>query len=327
MTKIERHWFVWIAGIKGPKAEIWAKDLSAKELGKSITPLFKKELGWDDPRSLDELTVKYPYPSLPEGTKAAADDVISKVTLLDYTGNGHVNKDRAIDILLFTKNTRLTMSPAAMSDISSMSKEVKNQQLTYMANTIPSSWEFVDYTFIIEKVTRAFTHQFVRSRHCSFAQQTMRVLDVDGWDYGTGPTIDDTPTKNLDMNNKQLYQRTMEDIDVSYRELIASGVAIEDARGVLPTNILTNIVAKMNMRTFVELVRKRSSPRVQGEYRFVLEQMKKAVHIVHPWIDLFIERTFEKAAKDLENAIQNNVNDSMLQMDMIKLIDQMRSQS
>jgi thymidylate synthase ThyX len=78
-----------------------------------------------------------------------------KVTLINYTHN-------AMDLLIFTKNTRLTMSPDRLEEIAKWPLERKWNELEYMANTIPSSWEFCDYTFMIEGVTRAFTHQLVR---------------------------------------------------------------------------------------------------------------------------------------------------------------------
>lgn len=243
------------------------------------------------------------------------------VTLIDYTGICTPNPANfAAGILIFTKSTRLEMSPSLREKTMAMPYEKKLAELDYMANTIPSSWEFVDYTFMITEVTRAFTHQFVRSRTFSFAQQTMRVLNVNGWDYETGPTIKE------DADRERNYTYAMNRIADAYDELIESGAAIEDARGVLPTNILTNIIAKCNMRTFVELVRKRSSPRVQGEYRDVLQAMQEAVRAVHPWIDKFIDRTFERAAKDLDAEIAS-MEDKEKATRMLKLVDQMRAQS
>ncbi len=246
-----------------------------------------------------------------------------KTTLIDYTGYGTPNPaNHAASVLLFTKSTRLTMSPGLLEGIKAIPKMEKEVELGYMANTIPSSWEFVHYTFMIEGVTRGFTHQFVRSRTCSFAQQTMRVLNVEGWEYGTGPTISTTPSF------KKTYSKAMNNIAEAYIELLTQGAAIEDARGILPTNILTNICMSCNLRTFVELVHKRSSPRVQGEYREVLEAMKEAVIAVHPWVSLFVERTFDKAAKDLDEEIDtlfiNEKIDSGIKIKLMKLVDQLR---
>lgn len=247
-----------------------------------------------------------------------------KVTLVDFTGKGQKDPaDYAAGVLMFTKATRLSMSPSLLDEILAKPYEEKLKELAYMANTIPSSWAFVDYTFMIEGVTRAFTHQFVRSQFWVFAQQTMRVLDVSsgpGWDYATGPSI----AENLEL--EEAYADAMDEIDDVYKVLIKNGAAIEDARGILPTNILTNIVAKGSMRSFVELVRKRSSPRTQGEYRDVLEAMKQEVRLVHPWIDLFIDRTFERAAQDLDKEIAA-MTDREQATRMLKLVDQLRGQS
>jgi flavin-dependent thymidylate synthase len=194
------------------------------------------------------------------------------VTLLDYTGSGQPNPAHyAAAILAFTKNTRLNMTAGSLFEWIVKPWEELEAELRYMANTIPSSWEFVDYTFQIEGVTRAFTHQLVRTRTASYAQQTMRVLDVSegpGWDFLTGPSLLANPVA------KEKYELAMAEIADVYKELTrGAGVKTEDARGILPTNILTNITVKMNMRTFVEMVRKRSSSRTQGEYRDVLDAL------------------------------------------------------
>ena len=247
-----------------------------------------------------------------------------EVRLIDYTGHGHSDPARhAANVLLFTKQTRLNMTAGLMEDIASWPEDKVNEELAYMANTIPSSWEFVEYKFLINGVTRGFTHQFVRTRTGSYAQQTMRVLDVSGWGYGTGPTIE------TDEDRKQRYDDAMHTIAEAYDELVADGAAIEDARGILPTNILTNIVAKFDLRTISDTARKRASTRTQGEYRLVMDAMKSEIIRVHPWADMFLNRTFDKAAAELESRITaicngHRIPDTM-RINLIKLIDQMRA--
>lgn len=248
-----------------------------------------------------------------------------KVSMIDFTGKGQADPAKyAAAVLIFTKSTRLSMSPALFDTIMTWPEQEIQDELKYMANTIPSSWEMCDYTLLIEGVTRAFTHQLVRTRTASYAQQTMRVLDVSqgkGWDYLVGPSIIDDPDR------QRIYDKGMEAIDHAYKSLILHGAAVEDARGVLPTNIKTNIVVKMNMRTLVEMVRKRRGSRTQGEYRDFLTQLGTAVRSVHPWIDLFIERDFDKAADDLEQEIKGMGLGYDKTMSLIKLLDQMRVMS
>ena len=248
-----------------------------------------------------------------------------EVNLIDYTGRSPSavqNKDDesnyAASLLIFTKNTRLEMKPGGFNEVLGWSWEKKLEELEYMANTIPSSWEFVHYTFMITGVTRAFTHQLVRTRTASFAQQTMRVLNVDGWTYGTGPTVSDDVTRN------GMYEMAMEGISDTYDTLIKTGAKVEDARGVLPTNIHTNIVMGANMRTMVEMIRKRTSPRTQGEYRDVLEGLRSEMLRVHPWGSLFIERDADKASRELYGRLNELDMDEVKRTELIKLLDQVR---
>lgn len=197
----------------------------------------------------------------------------AKITLIDYT-------HRAKEQLIFTKNTRLNMSASSFVDVVNMTEEDKLQELEYMSRTIPSSWEFVSYTFMVEKVTRAFTHQAVRTRPNSYAQQTMRILDMDGFTYHC--------SKNLDEKSAALYHETMKTIQANYDKMIDLGTAIEDARGILPTNIHTNICIRMNLRTLAEMASSRTGTRTQDEYRFVLNQMIDTVLATHPWASKFL---------------------------------------
>jgi flavin-dependent thymidylate synthase len=224
-----------------------------------------------------------------------------QVELIDYTGAGTISPSRhAANLLVYTKSTRLEMTPKLMENIINMSTEELMFNLRLMADTNPGSWEFVHLSFSICGVTRALTHQLVRTRQASYAQQTMRVLDVTGWKYDTGPTI------KGDNDKEAIYVHTMEVIDDAYKKLINKGADIEDARGVLPTNILTNINMSINMRNWINLIRKRSSGRVGNEYRRMVELMIIEVEKIYPWIYLFVKNDELKARKDLQNMIYDN---------------------
>lgn len=234
-----------------------------------------------------------------------------KVTLISHTQD-------AEDLLIFTKQTRLKMSALGMNDIACMSDDQKLEAIEYISNTIKSSWEFLDFTFMIEGVSRAFTHQLVRNRMGSYAQQTMRILDVSGFEFVTGPTIDTAWRKDT-------YWYAMEAIQRAYDALIKDGVAIEDARGILPTNICTNIVAKYNLRTLSDMMISRSSPRTQGEYRDVIELMYKELIAVYPWLELFLRNKKHDAAKALDSFIADKLDGTDDYLPYIKLVDILRN--
>jgi len=215
------------------------------------------------------------------------------VTLLSSTPN-------ALEVLLYTKNTRLQMTGHGLTDIMAWPEEKKAEQLRYMRNTIQSSWEFVDYTFAIEGVTRAFTHQLVRHRvGTSFAQQTQRGLQMEeGFAYlatgdmsrsGTPETkrsVRTTYVPDIDIHHgtmDDVYAQTMDAIDVSYDHLLRHGANAQDARGILPTNILTNIVFKANLRTLHDMALKRLCVKAQGEFQDVFRALVDAVVAIHPW--------------------------------------------
>lgn len=192
-----------------------------------------------------------------------------KVELLSYTPD-------ALNLLLKTKNTRLRFD----SDPSTWSEEQRAEHLAYMRDTIQSSWEFVDYTFSISGVSRAFTHQLVRTRTGSYAQESQRAVDVrdahwvlPGWS---------------DPEANEEFDSSVHDSLESYAKMVDKGMPVHDARGVLPTNICTSIIAKFNLRTLSNMAEKRLCVRTQGEYQQVFREMKRLVVEVHPWADDFI---------------------------------------
>jgi flavin-dependent thymidylate synthase len=212
-----------------------------------------------------------------------------KVKLINSTSD-------AVNLLLFTKNTRLMNDEDAYDKVSKWDDEKKQAELDYMLQTIRSSWEFIDYTFDIRDVSRGFTHQFVRTRQASYAQQSQRTVDMVGFTYYTPERIYKDETANV------IYDDAMRMINEKYQELRSLGIPAEDARGVLPTNIHTNIVAKFNLRTLSEMAKSRLSPRAQGEYQNVFKLMVKEVVRVHPWADPFLTPT-QWAAPSMAKAL------------------------
>lgn len=194
-----------------------------------------------------------------------------KVKLINYT------KD-ALELLLHTKDTRLKKELLDLD--TAKTYEEKMTELNYMLKTIQSSWEFVDYVFEIEGVSRAFTHQFVRTRTGSYAQQSQRTVNVGDFEYIT--------PKNLPYERAVTYHNTMHKIHFGYNKMLDEDIPPQDARGVLPTNVATNIIAKFNLRTLSDMAKKRLCPRTQGEYQDVFKAMRKAVIEVHPWADKFL---------------------------------------
>jgi thymidylate synthase ThyX len=197
----------------------------------------------------------------------------------------------------------------------------KLAELEYMANTIPSSWEFCRYTFFIEGVTRSLTHQLVRTRTAAYAQQTMQILDVRGFEYHTGPTIAGAPHLRLE------YDDVMQRINQGYEWLIDNDSSVEDARELLPHGILTNICMETSLRTLVDLFHARISPRNLGMFRDLCVMMRDEVLRVHPWAHLFLDRTLDRALAELDEMLRQlpgGVDPESDKFRMLKLVDQIR---
>jgi thymidylate synthase (FAD) len=234
-----------------------------------------------------------------------------KVELLNYT-------QEAAELLIFTKSTRLTLSPGLLDEIRAMSDEKKAQELAYIANTIPSSWEFCDFTFLITGVSRGFTHQFVRTRTGSYAQQTQRVLEMGEFDYIY------TEKNRESMSALNVIDQCLRTIKDSYNALRDLGQPAEDARGLLPTNIATNIVAKFNLRTLSDLVKSRTGGRTQNEYQQVANAMADAVIAVYPWTEQFLFRENRDYFNEIEEFAKRKFPDLKERGELLKIVDAMR---
>ena len=196
-----------------------------------------------------------------------------KVKLIDYTQD-------ALTLLLYTKNTRLK-SELTIDQINDWQESKRLEHLAYMRDTIKSSWEFVNYTFEITGVTRAFTHQLVRTRNGRYAQESMRTVDVRNAEV--------THTDPMSNEHWRLWRPAVHNTMVTYGKLIEAGMPPQDARGILPTNVCTSIIAQFSLRTLHEMASVRLCTRTQGEYQDVFRAMKAAVVEVHPWADDFIQ--------------------------------------
>jgi len=212
-----------------------------------------------------------------------------KVEIIDFN-------PRALDLLLFTKATRLK-GERTMADIAAWPHEKKLEELAYMRDTIKSSWEFCDYVFLLSNVSRVFTHQFVRTRTmagvddpafgapeanaavASFAQEAQRTIDASGNGYSI-PAGAKRPG---------FYEDVYAVNERTYLDLLSFGENYQDARSALSNGITTSIVAKISLRVLSDMAQVRLCTRAQGEYQQVFRRMRAEVYKVHPWTRGWIE--------------------------------------
>jgi thymidylate synthase (FAD) len=138
--------------------------------------------------------------------------------------------------------------------------------------------EHAVFTFSIEGVSRALTHQLVRHRIASYSQQSQRYVRFDEPTYVTPPEVE----KREDA--REVFDATVEATWEAYRKMVEAGVPEEDARFVLPNAATTNITVTMNARELLHFFRLRCCLRAQWEIRRVAQRMLDECKRVAPVI-------------------------------------------
>lgn len=130
--------------------------------------------------------------------------------------------------------------------------------------------EHASFTFGIEGISRATSHQLVRHRIASYSQQSQRYVKQKGqFPYVIPPTV---------QNNSMLrpeYEKLMEAIQRLYDKCLSQGIPEEDARYLLPNACETKIITTMNARELRHFFRLRCCRRAQWEIREMAKQMLK----------------------------------------------------
>ena len=132
-----------------------------------------------------------------------------------------------------------------------------------------SVFEHIYFTFKIEGISRACSHQLVRHRHCSFTQRSQRYCSEDGFEVIKPKTIE-----NID--GKYGYENLMYTIQEHYDELTFH-VPNEDARYVLPNACATSLYLSCNLRELIHMANERLCVRAQWEIRDLVREMCKLV--------------------------------------------------
>lgn len=142
-----------------------------------------------------------------------------------------------------------------------------------MDTYLKAPWEFVEFHFFIEAVTRAFTHQMVRQRTAVYAQESLRFAVKEGLAQETPLP----PSVIGNENAETFWQQTIEGIQKGYEALVNLGIPAEDARGLLPHAVTTRLNYKTNMRGLFDVAGKRLCTQAQFEWRAVMLGMIKSI--------------------------------------------------
>ncbi|MDP1728658.1 MAG: FAD-dependent thymidylate synthase [archaeon] len=202
-----------------------------------------------------------------------------KVKLVTYTPNPeHVIADMAR--LCYADDEEV--SKLFKEDINSIDDVRMLKILVNMRHLSPL--EHASWTFEIEGVSRALTHQLVRHRLASYSQRSQRYVEQKNFDFVIPHTI-----KEAGMENR--YKEMMGVIGDFYEELtsgleknlgLRGEARNQDARYVLPNACETKIGISANAREFLHIFGERTCNRAQWEIRGVMHQMLELAYPTAP---------------------------------------------
>jgi len=174
---------------------------------------------------------------------------------------------------------KLTHSPSNIDELEKTSDKEFSSILRHVMNLGHTSViEHTCFTFGISDVSRSLTHQLVRHRIASYAQQSQRYVNL------VEPVFVTPPTILKDAAMKKAYNNTMKTIWAQYNKLLEMGIPAEDARYVLPNATCTNIIVTMNARSLLNFFELRCCLHAQWEIRTLANKMLNLVKKEAPTI-------------------------------------------
>jgi flavin-dependent thymidylate synthase len=144
------------------------------------------------------------------------------------------------------------------------------------------------FTFDLQGVSRAASHQIVRHRIASFSQQSQRYVKITrsyGYLKPTGIPEDlkvpvEIHGQKMDLNFADVMELTRQ----AEEGLVAKGIKAEDSRYLRPNAATTNIVMSMSPRQLIHFFNLRCAPDAQWEIRDLAWSMYAAVSLAAPHV-------------------------------------------
>lgn len=175
---------------------------------------------------------------------------------------------------------RLCYSPRSISDLDRLLTPADEERMVAKILELghTSCLEHAVFSFGIEGISRACSHQLVRHRVASYSQQSQRYVPAcQDFARVIPPTVADNPEALA------VFNRCMDECANAYHDLLRLHIPAEDARFALPNAAETKLVVTMNARELVEVFfAERLCNRAQWEIRALAREMWALVAAVAP---------------------------------------------
>lgn len=160
----------------------------------------------------------------------------------------------------------------------------------FVANIIKMGHEaMLEHSFLSVKfiVDRGVSHELVRHRLTSFAQESTRYCNYSKDKFGNEITFIEPYFFINDLNKYGVWYGAMLAAENAYLELIGNGATPQEARSVLPNSTKTEVVMSMNYRGWRHFFKLRAAretgpahPQMEEVTRPLLEELKKLIPVV-----------------------------------------------
>jgi|CXWL01.1.fsa_nt_gi thymidylate synthase (FAD) len=224
----------------------------------------EQEHSWEDHLKHHEISEEQ-YRRFTEDNSGGVSKI--KVTLLSWTNNAE------LAILSFMNQAwgpTSTLENYADNEISQM------VQMAIEGQTLPTALETINFTFQIEGISRACSHQLVRVRIGSgFSQKGMRDVYYGDIDYVIPATVEA-------VGKTEEYLNLMKKCSDFYQELFEAGVPYQDARFVIPHAATTTVVWTVNFLALKNFCANRLQNFMQWEINALARSLREEVRNVYP---------------------------------------------
>ena len=178
---------------------------------------------------------------------------------------------------------RLCYAPVGAAELMETMPEerVRSVLSTIMGSGHFSTLEHASYTFAVDGVSRALTHQLVRHRIASFNQQSQRYVR-----FADGVATVKPESVAASEEASSVFDQAIAAAVEAYGKLLDAGVPAEDARYLVPNAAETKIVITMNVRELLHFFSLRCCNRAQWEIRDMAHRMLELARPTAPFIFL-----------------------------------------
>ncbi|EKU71376.1 FAD-dependent thymidylate synthase [Selenomonas sp. F0473] len=188
---------------------------------------------------------------------------------------------------------------SADSPIELLTQEKTDEEMLRLLDRIMKSKhlsvvEHCAMTFAVKDVSRTLLAQYSRHRiGVSLSVQSQRYVSEQSSKQAGGLFGHVVPQTIMENGEAHVrYMDCMKAIQAAYDELLALGVAKQDARFVLPGGACTNFVTTLNLRSFMDVYEKRvTTPGAQWEIKEMMCRMRDLIVAEEPWLEQYIPRS------------------------------------